>query len=81
MPVQLFNLRIERRGDELHIISPLWKQIDARQSASGRSWVLASTEGPCDLRPLDSSVKVPVMVEVNVYIPKGPEDESSRPKL
>lgn len=79
--MQLLNLKFERRGGELYIITPIWEKVDVRPSASGRSWVLASTEGPFDLRQLDKTVRVPVMVEVNIYIPRGADDESLRVKL
>jgi len=67
----MHNVRLERRGDDLHVIIPLWGRIEARPSGTGRSTVLASTEGVCDLRAHSLQAKVPVMLEVNLYIPKG----------
>jgi hypothetical protein len=67
----MLNIKLERRGLDLHIIIPVWGQVDARESSTGRSTVLASTEGAFDLRPFGLQGQGPVLLEVNLYIPRG----------
>lgn len=77
----MLNLKIERVGDELRITTPIWRgKIATQPSSTGKSILLASTEGPydlsriwptlfCQVTPEAGGGQGPALLDLNLYVP------------